>query len=262
VAWLAYPGTTGIWSMDNRLTDPHLDPPGFESRYTETSIRLPDTFWCYEPYGMEEKNSAPLPEPSELPAIRNGFVTFGCLNEFSKISAGTLQRWGRLMRSVPNSRIHLLAPRGRCRDAVLEQLKPFGIASERVEFIERKRRPAYLAEYQRIDLCLDTLPYNGHTTSLDAFWMGVPVLTQIGKTVVGRAGFSQLTNLQLPDFTAETDEQFIELGRRWASDLSSLSEIRRTLRDRMSASPLMDGKRFARNMEASLRQMWHRWSQQ
>src|SRR6201999_2359000 len=119
---------------------------------------------------------------------------------------------------------------------------------------------AYLAEYQRIDLCLDTLPYNGHTTSLDAFWMGVPVLTQIGRTVVGRAGFSQLTNLQLPDFVAENDEQFLELGRQWASDLSSLQQIRRELRDRMSASPLMDGKKFTRNMEAAFRQMWLKWT--
>ena len=76
-AWFAYPGTTGIWSMDYRLTDPYLDPPGFDNRYTEESIRLPDTFWCYDPYGMEEKNAGQLPEPGELPTNRNGFVTFG-----------------------------------------------------------------------------------------------------------------------------------------------------------------------------------------
>ena len=116
-----------------------------------------------------------------------------------------------------------------------------------------------MAEYRRIDLCLDTLPYNGHTTSLDAFWMGVPVLTQIGRTVVGRAGLSQLTNLHLPNFAAETDEEFLSLGKRWASDLPALAEIRRTLRDRMTASPLMDAKKFARNMESAFRQMWNQW---
>ena len=256
VAWLAYPGTTGLSTMDYRLTDPYLDPPEFETRYTEKSIHLPDTFWCYEPYGMALNPSLPLPSPNELPALKTGFITFGCLNDFSKLNPHTLQRWAQLMQSVGNSRLHLLAPRGSCRQKVLENLVTLGIDSARVEFIDRKPRALYLTEYHRIDFCLDTLPSNGHTTSLDAFWMGVPVLTRIGPTVTGRAGLSQLTNLQLPDFAADSDEQFLSLGRRWASDLSGLAEIRRTLRDRMAASPLMNGKRFAADVESAFRQMW------
>jgi predicted O-linked N-acetylglucosamine transferase (SPINDLY family) len=139
---------------------------------------------------------------------------------------------------------------------VLGNLASIGIAADRVTFIARQSRAAYLAEYHHIDLCLDTLPYNGHTTSLDAFWMGVPVLTQIGPTVVGRAGFSQLTNLQLADLCADNDDKFIELGVRWGSDLSGLADLRRTLRDRMAASPLMSGVLFASRMEAAFRQMW------
>jgi protein O-GlcNAc transferase len=259
VTWLAYPGTTGMSTMDYRLTDPYLDPPGFESRYTEQSIRLPDTFWCYTPHGMAAENAVALPDPGELPALKNGFLTFGCLNDFSKVNAPTLQRWGRLMQSVPQSRLHLLAPQARQREIVLEQLREVGVSSDRIQYIDRQARPVYLAKYCRIDLCLDTLPYNGHTTSLDAFWMGVPVLTQVGRTVVGRAGFSQLTNLQLPNFAAESDEQFFSLGKRWASDLPALAEIRRTLRERMTASPLMNGKKFARNMESAFRRLWNQW---
>ena len=257
VCWLAYPGTTGLSTMDYRLTDPHLDPPGFEKYYTEQSIYLPETFWCYDPHGMLAGSTEQLPDPNELPAIKNRFFTFGCLNDFAKLNATTSRRWGRLMQAVEHSRLRLLSPRGDCRQWVLDQLQPFNIFPDRIQFIDRQPRTPYLAEYHQIDLCLDTLPYNGHTTSLDAFWMGVPVLTQIGPTVVGRAGLSQLKNLQLPDFAAETDEQFIQLGQRWVNDLPALAEIRRTVRERMTASPLMDGKKFARNMEVAYRQMWH-----
>jgi predicted O-linked N-acetylglucosamine transferase (SPINDLY family) len=245
--------------MDYRLTDPQLDPPDFDDRYTEKSVRLPETFWCFEAQGMSEDIHEMLPDPGELPAYRNGSFTFGCLNGFYKINAATLQRWGRLMQVVERSRLHLHAPGGQCRQEVLAQLQPFGITSDRVEFINTQPRPAYLAEYLRIDLCLDPLPYNGGTTSLDAFWMGVPVLTRVGRTVVGRMGLSQLITLELPDFAADDDEQFISLGRRWAGDLSGLAEIRRTLRERMAYSPLMDAEKFASRMESAFRQMWNQW---
>jgi predicted O-linked N-acetylglucosamine transferase (SPINDLY family) len=259
LAWLAYPGTTGLSTMDYRLTDPYLDPPGFDDRYTERSVRLGETFWCYEPRGMCQSEAELLPEPNELPAAKNGFVTFGCLNDFAKLNDATLLRWGRLMRAIGKSRLHLLARPGRCRESILNLLQSEGISADRIAFVERQPRPAYLSEYQRIDLCLDTLPYNGHTTSLDAFWMGVPVLTQIGRTVVGRAGLSQLMNLQLPDFAAENEEQFFTLGQRWAKDLPALTEIRRTLRERVPSSPLMDGQKFARRLESAFRQMWRQW---
>jgi predicted O-linked N-acetylglucosamine transferase (SPINDLY family) len=208
---------------------------------------------------MSEDIHEVLPEPGELPAHKNGFFTFGCLNGFYKINRDTIERWGRLMQRVERSRLHLLAPRGRCRQEVLAQLQPLGITSDRVEFIDFQVRPGYLAEHRRIDLCLDPLPYNGHTTSLDGFWMGVPVLTQMGRTLVGRAGLSQLINLQLPDFAAEDEDHFIELGQRWAEDLTALAEIRRTLRERMASSPLMDAGKFARRMESAFRYMWNEW---
>jgi protein O-GlcNAc transferase len=250
VAWLAYPGTTGIPAMDYRLTDPWLDPPGQgDDCYSEISVRLPDTFWCYDPMiaGLS---------PNALPMLTAGHVTFGCLNNFCKVSDDTLDRWGQVMRRVQNSRLILLSPAGHHRSRVLDRLGRCGVSGQRIEFVEFRPRADYLRTYQRIDICLDTLPYNGHTTSLDAFWMGVPVVTQAGRTVAGRGGWSQLNNLGLPELAAFDADTFTDTAAALASDPQRLSGLRQTLRARMEASPLMDAKRFARAMEAAYREMW------
>ncbi len=253
VSWLGYPGTTGLSTIDYRLTDPYLDPPGlFDESYAEESIRLPDTFWCYDPLTDQ-------PSVNELPALKSGAMTFGCLNAFCKINDGCLALWARVLRAVPRSRLLLLAPRGQSRDKVLARLHQEGIAAARVVFADKRPRPEYLKLYHRIDIGLDPLPYNGHTTSLDAFWMGVPTITMPGKTVVGRAGWSQLCNLGLKELAAETPEQYVALAAELAGDLPRLQELRGTLRQRMLQSPLMDAPRFARNMESAYRQMWRRW---
>jgi predicted O-linked N-acetylglucosamine transferase (SPINDLY family) len=249
VAWLAYPGTTGLPSIDFRLTDPWLDPPGFDdARYTEKSLRLPSTFWCYDP--------GAAPAVNELPAAASGHVTFGCLNNFCKVSDASLRSWAQIMRAVPDSRLLLLAAPGTHRMRVAEIMGSEGIASERIEFVPYQPRAAYLATYQRIDLCLDTLPYNGHTTSLDAYWMGVPVVTRVGDTVVGRAGWSQLNNLHLSELAAFDDAQFVRTAVSLAADLNALSRLRLSLRERVRASPLMDGVAFAAAMESAYRYMW------
>jgi predicted O-linked N-acetylglucosamine transferase (SPINDLY family) len=133
------------------------------------------------------------------------------------------------------------------------------VASDRVSFVPPAPRASYLAYYHEIDIGLDTVPYNGHTTSLDSFWMGAPVVTLIGATVVGRAGLSQLMNLGLPDLVASNQEQYVQIAVELAHDLARLSQLRATLRDRMRASPLTDAPRFARNIEAAYREMWQRW---
>ena len=186
-------------------------------------------------------------------------ITFGCLNNFCKVNDGCLALWARVLQAVPRSRLLLLAPRGQARDRVLARLQQEGIAAARVEFADKQPRPEYLKLYHQIDLGLDPLPYNGHTTSLDAFWMGVPTLTLLGKTVVGRAGWSQLCNLGLKELAAETPEQYVALAAELAGDLPRLQELRGTLRQRMLQSPLMDANRFARHMEQAYRQMWRRW---
>jgi predicted O-linked N-acetylglucosamine transferase (SPINDLY family) len=257
VSWLGSIGTTGLSTMDYRLTDPYLDPPGlFEQFYSEKSIRLPETFWCYCP--MEDA----LPV-SPLPASHNGFITFGCLNNFCKINIGCLKLWSEIMRQAPQSRLILLAPQGTTRERVVVEFETTGVARSRLEFLDWLPRPEYLQQYNRIDICLDPLPCNGHTTSLDSLWMGVPLVTLVGtQTPFGRAGWSQLCNLCAGDLAADSPAQYVLRATELADDLSRLTELRRTLRPRMEQSPLMNSKRFAANMEHVFRQMWQQWCKQ
>jgi protein O-GlcNAc transferase len=253
VTYMAYPGTTGLETIDYRITDPYLDPPGSgDGDYSEQGVRLPNTFWCY---GDVEEDIAAGP----LPAVSAGFVTFGCLNNFCKVNEQVLSLWSRVMKRVSDSRLLLLAPVGRARRTQMEVLERLGVKPERVEFVAPQPHRQYLRTYQRIDIGLDTFPYNGHTTSLDSFWMGVPVVTKVGRTAVGRAGWSQLSNLNLTELAAEDDDQFVSIASELAGDRPRLSALRLNLRSRMRASALMDGARFARNMEAAYRQMWRTW---
>jgi protein O-GlcNAc transferase len=256
VCWLAYPGTTGLSAMDYRITDPYLDPPMLQIHgdgpYSEESIRLPDCFWCFDPLDNETA-------VSPLPAEKNGYISFGCLNNFCKVNPQVLKIWAGVLTAVEGSRLTILAPEGMHRRQALDLLAAEGVASERITFVAQRPRPRYLAEYHGIDIGLDTVPYNGHTTSLDSFWMGVPVVTLVGRTVVGRAGVCQLMNLGLPELIAESPEQYVRIAAELARDLSRLSALRAALRDRLRASPLMNAPRFARNIEAAYREMWRRW---
>jgi len=252
IAWLAYPGTTGLGAMDYRLTDPRLDPPGCEQDYVERSIRLPDSFWCYDPL-------TPPVDVGPLPASTRGFVTFGCLNNPCKLSDATLRLWGAVMQSMPSARLMLLAPEGRHRTRLAARLERHGIGDERMDFVPHQDRARYLRCYQKIDLALDTLPYNGHTTSLDALWMGVPTITRVGDTCVGRGTLSQLTQVGLGDLAAGSDTGFVETAVALARDPARLATLRRELRGRLERSPLMDGGRFARHIEAAYRFAWERY---
>jgi len=253
VAWLAYPGTTGIDAIGYRLTDPHLDPPSHDNQYSERSIRLPDTFWCYDPLAEE-------PAVNALPAASSGHVTLGSLNNPCKLTAATLDLWGAVFAALPEARLVLMAAQGEARELLAARLARHGIDRARVRFVPFQPRDAYLRTYHEIDLALDTLPYNGHTTSLDAMWMGVPVITRVGATCAGRAGLSQLANLGLGNLAAFSDEAFVRTVVDLSNDLPRLAGLRATLRGRMAASPLMDGARFARGMEAAYATMWREWT--
>ena len=250
VAWLAYPGTTGMAAMDYRLSDLRLDPEGWDSHYRERSLRLPDSFWCYDPLGG--------PPVNELPADARGRLTFGCLNNPCKLTDRTLVLWGAVLRALPESRLVLMIP-GEYGGRMLQRLAAQGIDAERVSLEPFRPRADYLRTYHDIDIGLDTFPYNGHTTSLDALWMGVPVVTRAGATCVGRAGLSQLFHVDLPDLAAHSDEDFVSAALKLARDLGRLRQLRRELRPRLERSALMDGARFARNMEAAYQQIWRRY---
>lgn len=249
VTYGGYPSSTGLRAIDCRLTDPFLDPPGeHDAWYVERSIRLPDCFWCYAP-------PPPHPPVGPLPCDRKGVITFGCLNNFMKTNDDVLRLWAQVLSRVENSRLILLAPEGNARQRTLYTLGSHGIAADRIEFVAHQPQDAYLHTYDRIDIGLDTFPYNGHTTSLDAFWMGVPVVTRVGRTAVGRAGFSQLSNLQLTELAAHTEQEFVSIAIELARDHDRIRALRRELRSRMLRSPLTDARRFCRSMESACRHM-------
>jgi predicted O-linked N-acetylglucosamine transferase (SPINDLY family) len=252
VSWLAYPGTTGILAIDYRVTDPYLDPQeGDVGPYAERLLRLPDTFWCYDPLAVEAVGPSPAPQ--------RGHVAFGSLNNVLKVSEASIGLWTQVLRRVENSTLTLLAPAGDARDRTLALFEERGIERGRVRLLEYQSRQLYLATYRSIDIGLDTVPYNGHTTSLDALWMGVPVVTLVGATVVGRAGLCHAMNLGLPELVARTPEQFVSIAAGLAEDLDRLGSLRAGLRARMERSPLMDGARFTKSMEAAYRSVWRRW---
>ena len=253
VSFAGYPGGAGLEALDYHLTDAFLEPPHVERALSfDEAWHLPASFWCYEGLAVE------LPVGS-LPAVAEGRVTFGCLNNFCKFNDRTLQLWARVVRSVAGSRLLMFAPNGSARERTLSLLEQAGLTADRVEFSDRLSRENYFALYGRIDIGLDTFPYNGHTTSLDSYWMGVPVVTLVGATAVSRAGWSQLSNLGLTEFAAETPDEYVRIASQLASDLPRLATLRAGLRERMRRSPLMDGAQFARGIESAYRTMWQRW---
>jgi predicted O-linked N-acetylglucosamine transferase (SPINDLY family) len=252
LTWLAYPGTTGVGGVQYRLTDPYLDPPGSEAgKYSEESIRLPDTFLCYGPTVQEP--------PADLPAAWNGFVTFGSLCTPGKLNARMLETWARLLSRVQGSRLIMVAPPGKTRERLTELFARAGVAQDRVEFVGIQSHDDYMATYHRIDIGLDTFPYSGFTTGFDAFWMGVPVVTIVGDVGTGRGVWSVVNNLKLTELGATDQDDYIRIAGELASDLPRLRTLRATLRKRMLDSPLVDHPRFTKGMEATYRQLWQRW---
>jgi predicted O-linked N-acetylglucosamine transferase (SPINDLY family) len=252
-SWLGYPSATGLQTMDYRISDPHLDPGGAdESGAPERVIRLADTFWCYRPMSDE-------PGINALPALSRERVTFACLNNFCKVNDGVLELWAKVMSAVRESRLMLLGNAGSYRDRTIATLERLGVEGSRIEFAAKRPRGEYLKLYHQVDLALDTFPYNGHTTSLDAFWMGVPVISLVGKTPVARGGLCLARNLRMDELAVDSPDDFVQVARKLAGDLPKLAEMRSGLRAKMQQSALMDGPRFARSMESVFRRMWRTW---
>jgi predicted O-linked N-acetylglucosamine transferase (SPINDLY family) len=252
VTYLAYCSTTGLRTIDYRLTDPFLDPLGQPSFYAEESVWLPETYWCYQPH----RKFSPVGPP---PVLAGGHVTFGCLNNFCKASLPTLTVWRDLLTKVSGSRLLLHAAPGSHRDRVRKFFAEGNVDPERITFAGFSLPAQYFERYHQIDICLDPFPYGGGTTTCDALWMGVPVVSLAGKTAVGRVGLTILSNIGLPELAAQTPEEYGRIAAELADDKSRLASLRAGLRDRMLGSPLMDASRFARNVENAFRAMWQTW---
>ena len=212
VSYLAYPATSGLGTMDYLITDRYLDPPDQDSPcHTEELIRLDGSYWCL-PAGEND------PEPGPLPAQCTGQVAFGSLNNFCKISSQVIALWARVLQAVPNSTLAVLINESDPDQSVAWALfRQHGIEPPRLRLLTRRRpREAYLTLYQQLDISLDPFPYNGHTTSLDSLWMGVPVVTLAGQTAVGRAGVSTLSNVGLTELIAHTPEEYVRIAAELA----------------------------------------------
>jgi predicted O-linked N-acetylglucosamine transferase (SPINDLY family) len=255
VSWLGYPAGTGLPAIDYRLTDHLLDPEGaYWADSVEKPIRLPHCWFCFD--------QIESPEVTALPALRAGHVTFGCLNNFCKVNEAVLRMWAAILRTVEGSRLLLHCPAGVTRERLREWFSAQGIAADRLELVGRTAtREDYFRLYQRIDIGLDPFPYNGGTTTCDALWMGVPVVSLAGRSGVSRIGLSVSTNLGLPEWVASSEAEYVAITTRQAADLSRLADLRGTLRARLEASPLMDTAGFAREVEHAYRTMWRQWSE-
>src|SRR5437773_499328 len=253
-SWLGYLCTTGLTRIDYRITDAYSDPPGTADRlHTEVLVRLPHVQWCYRPFVSIEPSGAP-------PCERHGFFTFGSFNQTAKLSRSVRKLWAEILRQLPGSRLALLGtPPGAARDLVLRDFTADGVEPGRVTVEPRIPRDDYFRWIDGVDLALDTMPYSGGTTTCDALWMGVPVLTLPGTRPVSRSAGSILTTVGLHDWIASTPEDYVRRAVAAASNAACLRELRGSLRARMRSSELMDEAQFARDMEGAYRGMWRAW---
>ena len=251
VTYLAYCSTTGVDAIDYRLTDRFLDPPGEAvAHYTETSVRLPGCYWCYS-----------APPVGTLPSTERsaGPPTFGCLNNFAKVTGATLSLWVELLRRVPEASFVLYARGENHRERVRAAFRQAALAESRASFVGWQSLHDYLETYRRIDVALDPFPYTGGTTTCDALWMGVPVVSMTGTTAVSRGGSTLLEHATLGDCVARSEAEYIELAAGLLRDRARLSTLRTDLRGRLERSPVMDAPGFTSGLEAAYREMWRTW---
>ncbi len=255
--WLGYAATTGLKSIDYRITDAAADPPGItEHFHSERLWRLPDNFICYRP----PANSPPV---APLPCLTNGFVTFGVFNHFSKITPGAVDLWSELLSSLPTSKLLIKAlgmehepMRKRTRDMFAAR----GISQDRLELVGKTPSIySHLELFGKVDISLDTFPYNGTTTTCESLWMGVPVVAKEGNSHVSRVSVSLLRTVGLSGLVAGSDEDYVALAAFLAQDWKNLEILRNNLRERMNGSKLLDTVGFTRNLEQAYREMWRRW---
>jgi predicted O-linked N-acetylglucosamine transferase (SPINDLY family) len=254
ISWLGYPNTSGLVAMDYRITDAIADPLGeTEHLHTERFIRLPVSAWCYRALEVS-------PAVAPLPSLTNGYVTFGSFNAMIKINKELLSLWAEILHKVPESRLYL-KNKAIAFPQLQELVNTFfaerGISKHRIIVSPQTQKVCeHLEQYARVDISLDTLPYHGTTTTCEALWMGVPVVTVAGRVHNSRVGASLLNQIGHPEWIAQNREQYVAIACSLAADLTQLSQMRQQLRETMRTSPLMDEVRFTRDMEAALREAW------
>jgi predicted O-linked N-acetylglucosamine transferase (SPINDLY family) len=255
VTWIGYPNTTGLSTMDYRITDAFADPIGAtEALHTEKLARMPECFSCFKP-------PSNAPEVKTLPAIARQKITFGSFNNFAKITPEVMRVWLEILARVPGSRLVLknwCLDNERMKKFMLDAFVQCGATPGQIELWNPNTSNVdHLNCYNSIDIGLDPFPYNGTTTTCDALWMGVPVITLAGVSHVGRVGVSQMSNLGLQELIANDTNDYVAKAAALANDVPRLATLRGGLRERVRSSPLMDAPRFTKNIEAAYRNMWN-----
>jgi protein O-GlcNAc transferase len=251
VSYLGYPDSTGVPTLDYRITDAVTDPhPDADEWHCERLLRLPGSQWCFRPYGT-------LAAPGPLPAREAGFITFGSFNNISKVSDTTLRCWAQILVRLPTARLHLTRLRSPERSAeILSLLEGHGVARQRIDCVPYRSDVPYGRQFAGVDIALDPYPYNGVTTTCESLYFGLPVISLHGRNGVSRSGLSILGSLGLPELAASTPEQYTEIAVALALDLPRLESLRTSLRSRFEQSPLRDERRIASNFEDLLRAAW------
>ena len=254
MTWLGYLGGTGMAAMDYRITDHYADPEGeADNQYRERLLRLPHSKWCYLP-------PAAMPACNALPAQSRGYVTFGSFCSFPRVSNDTMRAWALLLQRLPDARLRVVtAPSGESLDRMLEIFDAAGVHADRLDLVGRLPLEAYLQQYLQIDIALDPFPMNGGTTTCEALWLGVPVVSRSGRSGASRSGISLLTNAGLEQLVARSWEGYVDIALGLAADLPALARLRTTLRERLRASPLLDAECFTRDLETLYRGAWRNW---
>ncbi len=255
-SYLGYPNTTGLRSIQYLITDHHCDPaPEMDAYYSEELCRMPNAFFCYQP-----PENCPTVSPAAV--LKNGYVTFASYNNLAKIGEEVVKLWCDVLKAVPGSRLlfqclSLNDPPTRTRYERL--FVTHGIDTDRIDFAAAKDFDTYLSGHADVDIVLDTFPWNGHTVSCHALWMGVPVITLAGNRHASRMGVSILTNLDLNHCIANSEPEFITAAASLGQDTQQLARLRQELRLRMQASKLCNGNEFTQNLEQRYRSMWRKW---
>ncbi len=263
VTWLGYPSTTGLSAIDYRITDKYAEPEGMTDHLNVEKLwRLDDMFCVYRPCAVkpERRHSAEL-AVRQTPALENGHITFGSINNIAKITPAVVATWARILHAVPRARL-LLEARGfdseDMRSDFEARFAAHGIMRERLLLLERKPEQQYVL-YHRIDIALDPFPCNGGTTTCDALWMGVPVIALAGTAFAARMGVTMVNNIGHPEWVARDEDGYVRLACGLAADAARLNAIRLGLREEVENSPLRDEAGFTRSLEAAYRAMWQAW---
>lgn len=252
-SWLGYFATTGVAEIDYVLADETGVPVAQQGQFVEKVWYLPETRLCFTPPDTQQ-------QPAPLPALQQGYITFACFQNLSKVSDNVLALWSRVLAAVPNAHLRLQSKQlahPQVRRQLAERLQAQGIPMNRVAMHGPCLREEYLAAHAEVDIILDTFPYPGGTTTCEALWMGVPTLTLAGDTLIARQGASLLTAAGLADWVADSEDEYVAKAAAFALDTAALARLRVQLRQKVAASPLFDAERFARNFESALWGMWH-----